>query len=94
MSEEEIILDEREERRIEWINILKDCLSYHIESAQELKSPIIGAPESELCIMHQVWAHSIRDAVGLIEMLPLIEEDNENDNGEEALPQHHQGPMG
>tara|TARA_R110000751_G_scaffold119302_8_gene219773 strand:- start:4128 stop:4409 length:282 start_codon:yes stop_codon:yes gene_type:complete len=93
MSEEEIILDGREERRTEWINILKDCLNYHLHSAQELRSPIIGAPESEECIMHQVWAHSIKDAVGLIELLPLIEEDNKTDD-KEVLPQHHQGPLG
>lgn len=93
MSEEEIVVDEREERRIEWVNILKDCMGFHIESAASLKSPIIGAQDTELCIMHQVWAHAIRDAVGLIELLPLIEEDNEN-NDEEVLPQHHRGPIG
>ena len=93
MSEEEIEVDEREERRLEWINILKDCLSYHIESANKCKSPIIGAAESEECMMHQVWAHSIRDAIGLIELLPLIDKDN-NEEDEGDLPQHYQGPIG
>lgn len=93
MSEEENVADEREERRIEWVNILKDCLSYHITTANELKSPIMGAQDSEECIMHQVWAHSIRDAVGLIELLPLIDKDN-NETDEGDLPQHHQGPIG
>ena len=93
MSEEEIVVDEREERRIEWVNILKDCMAFHIETATSLKSPIIGAPDTEKCMMHQVWAHSIRDAVGLIELLPLIDKDN-NENSEEDLPQHQQGPLG
>lgn len=93
MSEEEIVVDEREERRMEWINILKDCMAFHIETATSLKSPIIGAQDTEQCVMHQVWAHSIRDAVGLIELLPLIDKDN-NENSEEDLPQHQQGPLG
>ena len=93
MNEEENILDEREERRMEWENILRDCLRYHTQVAIDLKSPIIGAEESQECIMHQVWAHAIRDAVNLIEILPLINEDNER-NGENGLPQHRQGPLG
>ena len=92
MSEEEKV-DEREERRQEWINILKECAIYHSTRAKELKSPIIGAEDSQECIMHQVWRLSIMDAVGLIELLPLIDKDNEAKD-EATLPQHHPGPSG
>ena len=83
-------IDEREERRIEWINILKECAGYHRDIALSLKSPIIGAEDSQECIMHQVWNLSIMDSVSLIEMLPLIKKDNE----EADLPQHIAGPLG
>ena len=84
--------DEREERRLQWIAILKECAMYHNEIVEELKSPIIGAEESEESLMHKVWCLSIMDAVGLIEVLPLIDEDN-NDEGYNE-PQHREGPAG
>ena len=84
-------IDKREERRIQWVMILRECAMYHNEMVEKLKSPIIGADESEESLMHKVWSLSIMDAVGLIEVLPIIDEDNDND---EALPQHRQGPAG
>ena len=93
MSEEQKKINEKEERRIEWSNILKECAMYHHTKAKELKSPIIGAEDSEECIMHQVWKLSIMDAVGLIDILPIIDKDNEKKD-EATLPQHRPGPSG
>ena len=42
-------------------------------------------------MMHKVWAMAIMDAVGLIEVLPVIEQ---NEEEEEGLPQHKPGPIG
>ena len=83
--------DEREERRLQWIAILKECAMYHNEKVEELKSPIIGAEESEESLMHKVWCLAIMDAIGLIEVLPLIDEENEKKGD---LPQHNKGPAG
>ena len=87
------MINEKEERRLQWIAILKECAMYHNEMVEKLKSPIIGAEESEESLMHKVWYLSIMDAVGLIEILPVIEEDNK-EKDEEGLPQHRQGPAG
>ena len=86
------MINEREERRLQWIAILKECAMYHNKMVEKLKSPIIGAEETEESLMHKVWCLSITDAVGLIELLPVIDKDNDNDN--EGLPQHNQGPAG
>jgi hypothetical protein len=83
--------DEREERRLQWIAILKECAMYHNEQVEKLKSPIIGASETEEAVMHKVWCLAIMDAVGLVEVLPLIDEDNE---GKDGLPQDNPGPAG
>jgi hypothetical protein len=85
------MIDEREERRFEWIAILKECAMYHNEMVEKLKSPIIGAEEREESVMHKVWCLSIMDAVGLIELLPIIDEEQEKRNG---LPQNSPGPAG
>jgi len=86
------MINEREERRLQWIAILNECAMYHNEMVEKLKSPIIGAEETEESLMHKVWYLSITDAVGLIQLLPVIDKDNDNDN--EGLPQHNQGPAG
>ena len=86
------MIDEREERRFEWIAILKECAMYHNEMVEKLKSPIIGAEEIEESVMHKVWCLSIMDAVGLIELLPMIEEEQENNRN--RLPQNSPGPAG
>ena len=85
------MMNEREERRLQWIAILKECAMYHNEMVEKLKSPIIGAEESEESLRHKVWCLSIMDAVGLIEVLPVIDKDNDN---KEELPHHSQGPAG
>ena len=86
------MIDEREERRLQWIAILRECAQYHNEMVEKLKSPIIGAEETEESVMHKVWCLSIMDAVGLIELLPIIEEEQENNKG--GLPQNSPGPAG
>jgi len=86
------MIDEREERRFEWVAILKECAMYHNEMVEKLKSPIIGAEETEESVMHKVWCLSIMDAVGLIELLPMIEEEQENNRN--GLPQNSPGPAG
>ena len=85
------MIDEREERRLQWIAILKECAQYHNVQYQECLSPILGAEETEDSMMHKVWAMAIIDAVGLIEVLPLIDEENEKKGD---LPQHNKGPAG
>lgn len=84
--------DEREERRLQWVAILKECAQYHNEQYYKHKSPIIGSEESEESMMHKVWYLSIMDAVGLIEVLPVIQKQEEED--EDGLPQHKPGPIG
>ena len=71
------MINEREERRLQWISILKECAQYHNEMVEKLKSPIIGAETTEEGLMHKVWCLAIIDAVKLVEVLPLIEEDEE-----------------
>jgi hypothetical protein len=83
--------DEREERRLQWIAILKECAMYHNERVEKLKSPIIGAEETEEALMHKVWCLAIMDAIGLVEVLPLIDKDKEE---KDNLPQHSRGPAG
>ena len=83
--------DEKEERRLQWIAILKECAMYHNEIVENLKSPIIGAEETEDSLMHKGWCLAIMDAIGLIEVLPLIDEENERKGG---LPQDSPGPAG
>ncbi len=83
----------REERRQNWIDILKGCAHHHQMKSKELESPIIGAEESEECIMHKVWNYAIIDCIGLIEMLPMTEKKEEDDD-DEGLPQHSAGPLG
>ena len=73
--------DEREERRLQWVAILKECAQYHNVQYQECLSPIIGAEETEDSMMHKVWAMAIIDAVGLIEVLPVIEQNEEEEEG-------------
>ena len=86
-----MINDEREERRLQWIAILKECAQYHNVQYQECLSPILGAEETEDSMMHKVWAMAIMDAVGLIEVLPVIQQEEDDEDG---LPQHKQGLIG
>ena len=83
--------DEREERRLQWVAILKECAQYHNVQYQECLPPIIGAEETEDSMMHKVWAMAIIDAVVLIEVLPVIQQEEEEEDG---LPQHKPGPIG
>tara|TARA_B100000902_G_C26645717_1_gene591319 strand:- start:85 stop:342 length:258 start_codon:yes stop_codon:yes gene_type:complete len=83
--------EEKEERRLQWVAILRECAQYHNVQYQECLSPILGAEETEDSMMHKVWAMAIMDAVGLIEVLPVIEQEEEDEDG---LPQHRPGPIG
>ena len=85
------MMDEREERRLQWVAILKECAMYHNEMVEKLKSPIIGAEETEEAMMHKVWCLAIMDAIGLVEVLPLIDKDKEE---KDNLPQNNPGPLG
>lgn len=87
------MIEEREERRLQWVAILKECAHYHNEMVESLKSPIIGAKETEESLRHKVWCLSIMDAIGLIEVLPLIDEKIEK-NEKDDLPQNRAGPAG
>lgn len=86
-------MDERKERRNEWLDMLKGCSKYHYEKATELAPTIIGQESSDEHIMHKVWHWALKDAVAILEILPTIKEDAENDD-DDGLPQHKEGPIG
>tara|TARA_R100000008_G_scaffold79546_1_gene61290 strand:+ start:135 stop:413 length:279 start_codon:yes stop_codon:yes gene_type:complete len=89
-------INEQEERRQQWIDLLKGCAGYHYKKANETAPTIIGQESSEDHILHKVWTIAINDAIGLIELLPKVEvkEEVNVEVDDKKLPQHKEGPLG
>jgi len=86
------MINERAERREQWLLVLDGCVKHHYNLAMKTAPVIIGEEPSEEHITHKVWAMAINDAIGLIELLPVIEGDE--DGLDDTLPQHRTGPAG
>ena len=76
--------------REQWLDLLRSCSMYHRKEAEKTSPTIIGQQPTEEYILHKVWSMSIDEAVELISLLPTVDDD-EDENG---LPQHRQGPIG
>ena len=87
-------MDEKKERRQEWLDMLKGCSQYHYDKATETQPTIIGQEMSEEHIMHKIWHWSIKDAITILEMLPTMKESVEVEVDDKKLPQHEKGPLG
>tara|TARA_R110000751_G_scaffold195542_1_gene300922 strand:- start:262 stop:525 length:264 start_codon:yes stop_codon:yes gene_type:complete len=87
-------MDEREERRNEWLDMLKGCSKYHRDIATDLAPTIIGQESSDEHIMHKVWHWAVKDAVAILEILPTMKEEVDVDVDDKRLPQHREGPIG
>jgi|7_EtaG_2_1085326.scaffolds.fasta_scaffold70151_2 hypothetical protein len=94
-----------DEQREQWIELLRRGAQYHMDMAEAYKPEIIGA-EDDVYRIHMAWSNAISDAISLIEMWQVEEDDVEliidveegrakNITEEaDALPQHKQGPAG
>jgi len=81
------MIDPREQRRQDWIDLLEGVVHYHMKKANK-SAPILYMQEpSEEHVMHKVYMEAVREAVGLIKMMPTVGPD-------EKLPQHDEGPAG
>jgi hypothetical protein len=77
----------------EWIDVLRSCSMHHRKMASKTAPVIIGESASEEHILHKIWSLSIDEAVDLISILPIKDEDDE-DESDDDLPQHRKGPIG
>lgn len=80
------------ERREQWIELLKGCSFYHHKKALKTKPVLIGIEPSDEHLSHKIWCIAVNDAIGLIELLPTIDEVINKDDPD--LPQHLEGPAG
>jgi len=76
--------------REQWLDLLRSCSMYHRKEAEKTAPTIIGQQPTEEHILHKVWSISIDEAVELISLLPTVDDDEDED----GLPQHRQGPIG
>jgi len=88
MSEDEKEIDERDQRRQDWIDLLEGVALYHMKKANK-SAPVLYMQEpSEEHTMHKVYHEAVREAIGLIQLLPTVGPDDNK------LPQHDEGPAG
>ena len=79
-----------ENERKEWIELLYHCVNFHEQIAQEVKSEILGDEESKAMFMyHSSMANAVRDAIGLIQMWE-IKEENEIKTAKEIMDEQSQ----
>jgi hypothetical protein len=76
--------------REQWLDLLRSCSMYHRKEAEKTAPTIIGQQPTEEHILHKVWSMSIDESVELISLLPTVDDDEDED----GLPQHRQGPIG
>ena len=79
--------DPREQRRLDWIELLEGVVHYHLVKANKTAPVLYMQEPSEEHIMHKVYMEAVKEAVALINMLPRVDEDG-------VLPQYGEGPLG
>lgn len=79
--------DPREQRRLDWIQLLEGVVHYHMVKANETAPVLYMQEPSEDHVMHKVYMGAVKEAIGLINMMPTLSEDG-------SLPQHEEGPLG
>tara|TARA_Y100001963_G_scaffold43113_1_gene60448 strand:+ start:483 stop:728 length:246 start_codon:yes stop_codon:yes gene_type:complete len=79
--------DPREQRRNDWIDLLEGVAYYHMKKCNETAPVLYMQEPSEEHTMHKVYCEAVKEAIGLIRMLPTAGPD-------EVLPQYDEGPAG
>lgn len=58
-----------------WIDLLYNCVNFHMGVSEEVKADILGDEQSKAMYMyHTSMANAVRDAITLIEMWDIEEE--------------------
>jgi|TARA_R100001530_G_scaffold1347_4_gene2383 hypothetical protein len=77
MSEIKTLKVNTDKEREQWIDLLYHCVNFHESIAEEVKSDILGDEESKAMFMyHSSMANAVRDAIGLIQMWEVTEDDD------------------
>ena len=77
MSEIKTLKVNTDKEREQWIDLLYHCVNLHESIAEEVKSDILGDEESKAMFMyHSSMANAVRDAIGLIQMWEVTEDDD------------------
>jgi len=64
-----------DDERKQWVKLLVDIKDYHYDMADRFESTITDTEMDKVVLIHRAWAKAILDAVDLVDMWQIKEED-------------------